>query len=903
MRLCTSTCFRWAAALVTIVALVASPNAAAQSTIDASALLMREGVDEHGNLQLRIDAAAHQSLRQAAGKVQMQVPLNEVESVRVHLKRFEVIAPDARFIRAQRGGMAVAGAPQVVLLRGEIANEPASRVFLALTAGGGGIGAVQRGSGAQFHLGTRWINNQPAGLLVKPGAGDVPDFSEFCSVIPAPDFSPNDADGAQSLEQRGPRVLNIAIDADQAYCNLFGDLAAAEEYIVQALGAVSDIYMRDLNMKLVLRFSRLWPDGGEPFSATNLGGFREYWINNEDLTGLNLVHLMSGRRDTGYGGIAYLTNGCSSFGFAISAFLLGSFPTPNGPPHLGNWDVIVIAHEMGHNLSSPHTHSYDEPIDFCTSGVEQRGTVMSYCHTNQGGLLNIDLRMHTTVADFIASNNPPESCLWHDCNGNAIDDQFDIMLGSSADANGNSIPDECEDCNGNSMLDAIEIALGAPDVNANGILDSCENDCNGNTIPDAWEISQGAQEDLNGDNIPDSCQPDCDNNGIADFQDIFLGTHTDIDRDSVPDLCQDCNSNSVVDWIDMDRQFNIYISQTSDSLREYHRASGVRIADIGAGLVGAAYDIAFGPDRQLYIASFDQGNIIRLNVDSGKATNFVAPGTGGLNGPSSLTFGPDGNMYVASQNTSAILKFNGATGAAMGTFIASGSGGLASPWDIAFGPNGNLFVISGGTRVLQYHGSTGAVIGVFINSPAGTLIDARGMAFLPNGHLLITDRGNDRINRYSAAGALLGQFNDVYPLPLPWSIAIGPNGNVFAAQTTSGIRVIEYDVNTGRYLRSYVRGDSELNSPTAIAFRAASPNDANGNNILDSCEAPPCLGDIAPALTGDGFVNVQDLLAVISGWGACASPCPPNCAADVNHDCAVNVQDLLAVINNWGPCE
>lgn len=57
-------------------------------------------------------------------------------------------------------------------------------------------------------------------------------------------------------------------------------------------------------------------------------------------------------------------------------------------------------------------------------------------------------------------------------------------------------------------------------------------------------------------------------------------------------------------------------------------------------------------------------------------------------------------------------------------------------------------------------------------------------------------------------------------------------------------------------------------------------------------------------ITGDGNVNVQDLLALINAWGPCPSICPPGCAADVAPsplgDCTVNVQDMLFVINNWG---
>jgi uncharacterized membrane protein len=58
-------------------------------------------------------------------------------------------------------------------------------------------------------------------------------------------------------------------------------------------------------------------------------------------------------------------------------------------------------------------------------------------------------------------------------------------------------------------------------------------------------------------------------------------------------------------------------------------------------------------------------------------------------------------------------------------------------------------------------------------------------------------------------------------------------------------------------------------------------------------EAPtPVPGDA----TGDGIVNVNDVLAVISGWGVC----PTNCPADLNGTGSVDVDDLLIVLNNWG---
>jgi hypothetical protein len=62
----------------------------------------------------------------------------------------------------------------------------------------------------------------------------------------------------------------------------------------------------------------------------------------------------------------------------------------------------------------------------------------------------------------------------------------------------------------------------------------------------------------------------------------------------------------------------------------------------------------------------------------------------------------------------------------------------------------------------------------------------------------------------------------------------------------------------------------------------------------------PCPADIAPP-GGNHVVNVDDLLAVITGWGPC--PNPLDCPADVGvGDDEVNVDDLLAVITSWGAC-
>ncbi|MCI0365939.1 MAG: VCBS repeat-containing protein [Phycisphaerales bacterium] len=99
-------------------------------------------------------------------------------------------------------------------------------------------------------------------------------------------------------------------------------------------------------------------------------------------------------------------------------------------------------------------------------------------------------------------------------------------------------------------------------------------------------------------------------------------------------------------------------------------------------------------------------------------------------------------------------------------------------------------------------------------------------------------------------------------------------------------------------------------TPTAnvrVRFTTSdAPNDSVTEAGIDNfqveeliCDAP-CIGDLAG---GDGQININDLLALISVWGACADP--NNCPADLappGGDDLVNVTDLLALIGLWGAC-
>ncbi len=106
--------------------------------------------------------------------------------------------------------------------------------------------------------------------------------------------------------------------------------------------------------------------------------------------------------------------------------------------------------------------------------------------------------------------------------------------------------------------------------------------------------------------------------------------------------------------------------------------------------------------------------------------------------------------------------------------------------------------------------------------------------------------------------------------------------------------------------------------PEAVAMAAVSYATEDGGALDACCQAPESLDgdghvqaaeyvvvdlcDFDPAacchadVSGDGVVDVNDLLAVLADWGQTGGP------ADIDGDGTVGVDDLLATIASWGPC-
>ena len=128
---------------------------------------------------------------------------------------------------------------------------------------------------------------------------------------------------------------------------------------------------------------------------------------------------------------------------------------------------------------------------------------------------------------------------------------------------------------------------------------------------------------------------------------------------------------------------------------------------LGLRCLGQLYlplDVAIGLDDNLYVSPNSTSGVIRFNVTTGAKDEFTDACLG--MDPWGLVFAPDGFLYVASTNQGNVLKFNGATGDCIGN-VASPGGALTflfyCPTLIEGDLDGNGYVGSHDLDIVRSH--------------------------------------------------------------------------------------------------------------------------------------------------------------------------------------------------------
>ncbi len=387
--------------------------------------------DSGPGVALRIDADQLARLGALSEVVLHDFQLPDLGPVTLELRRRRLpFSDDAKLVI---DGVELAGGPRTLvgnlqIWSGRVAGLEGSRVFLALSPSsaqgfielpfafdrmvhllGDGEGRVRLVREPELAaLGMRAPDTFCAGERLVPGQPSVLGL----------DADP-DAPASAALTLADCR---LALETDWQFYQAFGSSVLLTNYVTELIAAVSDQYSTDVQTTLSIAYLGIHTDANDGWTTPETPGadagdlldeFRNAWTDPAPNTrpvgaaNANLFHFLSGANLGG--GVAYVDVLCNqSFGFGVSANLSGNINWLTWTGAAGNftWDFVVVAHELGHNFGSQHTHSYCPPLDQCYANcnggatVCTRGTIMSYCHVC-GGMGNIDLYFHPVTANIM----------------------------------------------------------------------------------------------------------------------------------------------------------------------------------------------------------------------------------------------------------------------------------------------------------------------------------------------------------------------------------------------------------------------------------------------------------------------------------------------------------------------
>jgi hypothetical protein len=281
-----------------------------------------------------------------------------------------------------------------------------------------------------------YILYNDADLLIAP-EGPV------CSTDELPDLHSPMKDLAESLGKNvfsTCKEVKIYLRADyETYIDKNSNTTTVTNFVTAIFNVISTIYRNEgiyvaLHKIVINTASDEYQSLSTSSSSNFLNKFGQ--LTQNALQGANLAMLFS-TRGGGMGGVAWLDALCDAY-------------TPNGNQHYGpysfmnintsgpgafptySWNTAASAHEIGHNLGSPHTHACrwtstgytqnGQAIDGCYNQENgpcsllgpqyptNGGTVMSYCHLVQGVGVNLSNGFGTAPGNRIRSRVNSNTC-------------------------------------------------------------------------------------------------------------------------------------------------------------------------------------------------------------------------------------------------------------------------------------------------------------------------------------------------------------------------------------------------------------------------------------------------------------------------------------------------------------
>lgn len=380
-------------------------------------------------LPLKIDADALKQARQSkqllVEDVYLQSSISTGMKVDLELTEFSVIGASTHIV-LQNGDKEVDGAmPTVKTYRGKVVGDPNTLVVLCLT-NDKVSGMIRFNGREQYTIG---YDNTPsvAYVTVTSAFTGVVNTGE-CAMDNEKLYDPTNSlekfakvktspKNPSQMPQVATKSATVAFDADKQCYDFFGDETSLTDYLVARLAVISSVYEAELDVALQLGRLKIYTTT-DPYSGTSLQplltSFTNYWAANNSGVDRTIAHLISKKvPGGGASGLAWLGALCrKDIGYAVTS-IMGSTSFPS-------IDESVIAHEIGHNFGSAHTHNCQayppDGIDHCVAAEggcswtpqQIKGSIMSYCNTKD---FTFDTPNDHRVIETIKSNINDAICL------------------------------------------------------------------------------------------------------------------------------------------------------------------------------------------------------------------------------------------------------------------------------------------------------------------------------------------------------------------------------------------------------------------------------------------------------------------------------------------------------------
>lgn len=351
-----------------------------------------------------------QLVKHKSPNLNFKLPFLNNTELDLELQEIKIHAPGFRLVeRSEQGDTAISyqlGAYYIGIVKGY----EASRVIITFHEQE--ISGILTYKGVEYNLGK--LLQSTKHILYKADATDE-DMALKCATdtnIERP--------AKQTFQQRKTSCnsfVDVYFECDyQMYQNFNSSSTAVTNYVNTLFAEVNNLYSNE-NINIQISEIVVWTTNDGYSSGT--AGLSDFASANSNGFNGDLAHLLT--NDSGSnGGVAYVDQLCGNLPFAYSDIVNSSqvYPTYT-------WDVQVVAHEMGHNFGSSHTHDCvwgpngNQQIDDCgnialggggscynaSSPIVPSGggTVMSYCHVNSVGI-NFNLGFGPEPGDLIRNN-------------------------------------------------------------------------------------------------------------------------------------------------------------------------------------------------------------------------------------------------------------------------------------------------------------------------------------------------------------------------------------------------------------------------------------------------------------------------------------------------------------------